>query len=485
VTLRPAVIALPLAALLLVPASRAAADVAATGMFDITLSLTPPNVPFSGTISFDEGERTALGATVDLATDVGEMTFEGDAVVDVSAESATFTLGAESDVDFDFAAAGAGSCENSGCINGRGTFAGRFTTLNDPDGALPDGVYTFDGTAEINFGQGPGGVFAINAFPVTATPAGAAVEVSSGPQTFHDTIANAVRSFLASARFETVGVAGGTQFVAFSALPGAFPPGVFQNGMISVFVDVSTSAMVAGGVQLCLGYPDADHDGIVDGTVNNISETRLRLLNAASVGAAFSDVTSSVGNERVCGNVSAVGPMVIGVVPVGATTTTSIPGASTTTSSTLVTTTSTTPTSSSSTTTSTAAPPANTTTTIADGPGTSTTTTTLPVCATALECLEVAIAGPLCPDEAINAKLSKFMLKKLTKTQAALLGTQSTSSAKRIIKLVAKARRQLDKIGAKANAFVAKRKGAISAGCRDQIRAATGRVTQRIEANRI
>jgi hypothetical protein len=509
-----AVLMLPLAVMLLLPGARARADVAATGTFDIAVSLTPPNVPFDGEISFDTGSRTALGATVDMAGDVGDMTFEGDAVVDVNAESATFSLVAESTGDFEFGAMGAGSCESSGCVGGSATFAGRFTSITDPDDVLPDGVYTFDGTAEISFlGQGPGGTFAINAFPVTATPTGAAVEVSAGSE-FYNTVADEVRTFLASARFDSVSAAGGTQFVAFSALPGAFPAGVNFNGMISVFVDVSTTATVAGNVRLCLGYPDADHNGIVDGTVNNISETRLRLLHATAIGAAFTDVTATVGNERVCGNVGAVGPITLGVLPAGATTTTVV---STTTSSSLAVT-STTALGESSTTTSTAAPGESTTTTTTLEGGTSTsttvppggatttsttfpsaplttttvtvspggsTTTTLPVCTTALECLDVAIAGPLCPGETVNAKLSTFILNKLAKAQTALLGTRSTSSAKKIAKLVAKAGKQLDKVGTKADAFVSRPKGPISADCRDRIRTAAGRVTQQIQANRI
>jgi hypothetical protein len=67
--------------------------------------------------------------------------------------------------------------------------------------------------------------------------------------------------------------------VAFSALPGALPAGIELDGALSVFVDVATNAMTSGSVRLCLGYPDANDDQIVDGTA--VAVSRLRLLHAA------------------------------------------------------------------------------------------------------------------------------------------------------------------------------------------------------------
>lgn len=503
--------ALALLSLFLLPAPAARADVAGTGTFSIDLALTPPNVPFDGTITFDDATQSVLGASVNLATDVGDMTFEGTAVVDVNAESATFTLTSEADeTDFDFDAEGAGSCTSSGCVGGTGTFAGRFTRINDPDAVLPDGVYTFDGTAAIDFsGQGPGGSFAINAFPRVTTPIGTDVEVSSGDETYFDTVRNLVRTFLATASFANVSGAGDTEFVAFSKLPGDFPDGIAFNAMvISDYVDIRTTATVTGGVRICLFYPDENDDGIVDGTTNNISETRLRVLYATAIGQPFTDVTVSVADERACGDVPAVGPVVLGVaaagattttitstttstsVPAESTTTTSVPQESTTTTSTTVpsgesTTTSTSSPAPTSTSSTTSLPPPPSTTTTVTVIGTTTTSTAPPVCATALECIDVAIAGPLCPGSSLNQKLAAVILKKLAKAKTALLAARATSVAKKAAKQIAKAQKQLDKIGTKADAFVSKPKNAISAECRDLIRAATGLVTQQIQANKI
>jgi hypothetical protein len=540
---------MPRAALLglvlsLFPASRASADVAATGSFDVSLTPAPPsNVTFDGDITFDPGPRTFLGATVDMSTAVGDMTFEGDGTVDVANESAAFTLTAESEGDFDFAAAGTASCEKAGCLAGKGNFGGRLTAING--GVLPAGVFTFDGTIAINaVGEGLNGVFAINAFAPVATSTGTDVVVTSGPTAFYDTVADEERSFTATARFTSVTAAGNTEFVAFSTFPSEFPSGIAVNRNVSVFVDIRTTAAVTGQVQVCLAYPDANDDDIVDGTPNNLNASRLRLLHAADVDSSFADRTVSFGSGQVCGNVPAVGPVALGVgsggtttTVVGAsTTTTSLePGATTTTSSTVVgetsttsttvvgetttttlggetttttvigettttstslpgqstttlpsgasTTTSTTPAGGGSTTT-TLPSGGSTTTTISTG-GPTTTSTTLPACVTAIDCLDLAIAGPLCPGETIDSKLSTLILKKLTKAQKALLAARTTGSGKKLARLVIKARKQMDKVGKKADAFVSKRKGAISVACRDQIRGALILVTQQIAASRI
>ena len=56
-------------------------------------------------------------------------------------------------------------------------------------------------------------------------------------------------------------------------------------------------------------------------------------------------------------------------------------------------------------------------------------------------------------------------------------------SASKVAKLIARARKQLDKVGGKADAFVTKKKGPISAGCRDGIRAALDQIGQAITNN--
>jgi hypothetical protein len=326
---------------------------------------------------------------------------------------------------------------------------------------------------------------------------------------------------------------------------GALPAGVVLDPAVSVFVDVQTTAVLGGGVRVCLAFPDEDADAVVDGT--SIPASQLRLLHTGFVGSPFADVPTDVGPGEVCGDVAAPGVIALGVaegggggsttttVATGQTTTTStlaegttttstVPGGpSTTTSSTAIgapsTTTSSTAPGAGTTTTSTPVeqsttttiPPGSTSTTCATtattttssttattltvpGPPTSTTSTvisasttssTLPVCATALECLRLTIAGPLCPGENLNPKLASLIMRKLTKAQAGLVRARTIVAGKKAGKLVTKARKQLDRIGRKADAFVSKRRHPISAECRDRIRAALDLVARQIEAQRL
>jgi hypothetical protein len=470
---RPHLASALVVALSLLPAPRALADVAATGTFDISVGSLSDPVTFNGSITFEPGERTVLNQPVNMAEKVGDMSFNGMADVDFSSKNATFTLEAVSDEeDFEFRASGAGSCDDTACSGGTGTFAGRFTAIEGDAIVLPDGIYTFDGTASTTGGSqgGPGGAFAINAFPRVFTPFGSNVSVSTGSQTFWDTVLDQQHDFQASALFENVLAEGDTEFVAFSELPGAFPTGVNRNPAAALFVDVR-NGMVSGNVRLCLSYRDANPpDGIVDGTVD-LTAARLRLLHAPSIGEPFTDVTVFAGDLQVCGNASAPGPIAVGALPRDATTTT------TTTSTTTLP-------SGASTTTSSTRPPASTTSTTV-GRASTTSTTTLPACANALDCVEDAIAGPLCPGETVNQKLSAIILKKLTTAQSALLGALETDVSKKKTKLLSKARKQLGKIGTKADVFVKKKKEPISTDCRDKIRAAVALATQQIEASRI
>lgn len=312
------------------------ADVAETGTFSLTVDLSGlPNPGFDGNIMFTAGSRTAIGQAVDLALAVGPMTYEGTAAVNAANRSATFNFTAESGGDFEFTASGEGACDTSGCLDGQATFAGRFGTLTDPTNALPDAVYTFDGTVFVSFlGQGPGGTFGINAFAPVPTPAGSNVEVTSASQ-FFDSRAGAERSFEAIANFQNVTSAGQTDFVALSAVPGALPPGVELIPGVSVFIDVTTSAAFTGTVDVC--FPFVPN---IDGTFDDstVLVNQLRVLHAPALGSPFVDVTTSVGTTspssgRACGTVTSLSPVVLAANPslTGSTTTTISPGGGTTT----------------------------------------------------------------------------------------------------------------------------------------------------------
>ena len=412
---------LVLLALAVPPAS---ADVAGRGSFTIGLGdvPVPPDLSFSGDLVFDSLPVTPLGTPVNLGISVGQMSLAGTAAVSDAPPSATFLLTADDpDSTFAFDASGGGAC-GPDCVGGTVTFAGRVDAV--APGFLPDGVLTFDGTAGLAFPTAPAGVFGLNAFPSILTAEGSMVTVASGPSSYWDSRTQTTRTFAAQATFEAVSAAGGTSFAGLSSVAGAPPPGITLSDPLSVFVDVETTAAVSGPFRICVAYNDADQDGVEDGSA--IPVDRLRLLHA--VGPTFADVTTSSGDGLVCGTVTSLSAFVVGV------------GAASTTSTTI------------------------------SGGG---TTTTLPLggCGEPVACLDLALAQPLCVGEPINPKLQATITAKLAKAKALLQKARTTSAAK-AAKLVARARKQLRKVGDRADDFVDRRKDPISTGCRDGIRAA-------------
>lgn len=421
--------------------ARAAAEVAGTGTFDFTGHGFPPNVTFDGDITFDDAIFNVGGVDVNLGTSVGMMTYSGSAVVNTPQLRATFDLTADDpNSDFAFTGSGSGACQNA-CLGGSATFAGQLTSVTDPGGVLPDPFrYTFDGTIAINFlGMGPGGTVAINVFAPMATPTGMNVMVESGPTTFFDTRAEQNRTFDIDLVFAQVTVVGDTTFVGLTAVPGNIPAGIALDPAVSRFVDIITSAQFSGMVKICANYADANMDGIIDGTP--IPVALLRLLHATAAGQPFVDVTTMADNGQVCGMVSSLSPTVVGVASPATTTTTTVPG--------------------------------NTATT------TTTTTPSQGGCTDAVACVNLALGTPLCGSEQINPKLAKVIATKLGKART-LLQKSATASAAKTAKLVKKARKQLDVVRKKVDAFVSKKKGPISPACRDSIRATLDQIGQAI-----
>jgi hypothetical protein len=317
---------------------------AGTGTFDIDVNGIPPNVTFDGTLTFANQGHMVGGTAVNLGMDVGAIPYSGSAVVNVQALSATFDLTA-SKTGFAFTGAGSGAC-TGGCINGTATFVGALSSLTDPSMLLPPGyAYTFDGSIFINFlGQGPGGTFALNAFADVPTPAGSNVAVSSGLDSYFDTRSEDLRQFLCELVFTTVNTPGITNFFGVTLLPGTLPNGITLIPDESVFIDVVTTAGYTGPVDVCVAYTDADMNGVVDGT--NVLVSQLRLLHALATGQSFTDVTTTVGSGKVCGQVMGLSPFVVAAGPVPTTTSTSsstVPTTTVTTTSVVPTTTTTLP----------------------------------------------------------------------------------------------------------------------------------------------
>jgi hypothetical protein len=424
---------------------RTYADVAGTGTFDISLNVGIPTTTFNGMIVFDAGTRSVLGQDVDLAADVGNMSYDGTAQVSLQSRSATFEFDAGPANEFAFHAAGAGACDATGCLNGQATFAGIFDSLDDPMDVVPDATYTFDGTIFVSFlGGGTGGTVAINAFPKKATDPGSDVLVESGPTDFHDVSQGVVRSFSATIRYPNVTSGGTTSFVAFSKQPGNIPDGYELLPDLSIFIDIFTSATFTGNADACVTVNDVDGDGFADGTPWPVAQ--LRLLHAAAAGQDFTDVTDATSPSGfLCGNVSSLSPFVVARDP-------SISGSTTT-------------------------------TTTPDG---GTTTTTLPSleCSVPVACIDAALGTPLCGEEAINPKLQTAITTKLGKART-LIQTAETKPATKTPKFLARIRKQLAKIDTKADAFTRKKpaKGPITPGCAGAIHAVVDQIEAALDAN--
>jgi hypothetical protein len=409
-------------------AGRADAEVAATGTFDVGVAPA-----LNGMIFFATGIRSVLGQDVDLAADVGDMSYAGTVQVDAAGRGVTFALHAGPSTEFEFDAAGAGVCAVPGCLGGTATFGGILGAIDDPMNVLPDATYAFDGTTYVSPGApGPVGGFGLNAFAPQFTATGIDVVTSSGPTTFFDSVQGIERTFEATVRYPSVSAAGTTTFVAFSALPGEIPAGYELAPESSVFVDVVTSGVVFGGdLEVCLSAGDADGDGIVDGAGFAVAE--LRVLHAAATGQAFADVTGGSSPPGiVCGRASSLSPFVLARL----------------------------------------------------SPGGPTTTTTLPAagCGEPIACIDAALATPLCGAESVAPKLQAVIETKLGSAKRAITKAE-TSRAKKLAKLLGKARKQLTRIGLRADAFVDKKKGPITAACRDQIRAVLDGISAALDAN--
>ena len=424
---------------------RTYADVAGTGTFDISLNVGIPDTTFNGMIVFDTGTRTVLGQDVNLANDVGNMSYDGTAQVSLQSRAATFELTAGPANEFEFHAVGAGACDATGCLNGQATFAGLFESITDPMDVVPDATYTFDGTILVSLaGGGTGGTVAINAFADKPTPAGSDVLVESGITEFFDVSQGVVRSFSATIRYPNVTGEGFTSFVAYSDRPGDIPTGYELLPDLSVFIDIFGSATFTGDPDVCVTVNDGDGDGFADGTPWPV--VQLRLLHAAATGQNFVDITSAASPSGfLCGNVSSLSPFVVARDP------------------------------------SISAP--TTTTTTPDG---GTTTTTLPSleCSVPVACIDAALGTPLCGEETINPKLQTAIAAKLGKART-LIQTAETKPAAKTAKFLARIRKQLAKIDAKADAFTRKKptKGPITPGCAGAIHAVVDQIEAALAAN--
>jgi hypothetical protein len=286
--------------------SIALGGVAGTGTFSVTANLQSLPVALDGTLDFAPGTSTISGIDLDTAS----LQFSGAAsvgsgglVIDTHVSGSVMGAMLEADVD------GTAVCENPGCVGGVATFLGRLS--NVVGSVLPgDREYTLDASATLTLSSGTlsgTGTFGLNGFPRIAVPTGESGATVS--DSFYDSIGGALDDFTIDLAFHDVPIACTANAAGFSNATG-FPP---SFKAISVFVDVASDCEFSG-VTACVHYDPADLGGA--------DENDLVLLHGSANGG-FVNVTTEVDpdQDRVCGEVSSLSPLVVALEQVVPTTT--------------------------------------------------------------------------------------------------------------------------------------------------------------------
>ena len=153
---------------------------------------------------------------------------------------------------------------------------------------------------------GNDGRVAYNAFVDQPTDVGTDVVVSSAADFFNPVSFQPV-PITVVVKFTEVTEAGRTMVLTESNTKedlGGFQPNV--GSFYASFLDITTTAKYTGPIEVCINYPDADNDGLVDGT--EMSELLFQFLHGEN--GEFVDRTSSrdTDNNVVCGTVDHLSP---------------------------------------------------------------------------------------------------------------------------------------------------------------------------------
>jgi len=268
------------------------------GTFDVTVNVQTgiPPYPLIGTMSFDAASfpvpgSLAPGGIVNLGVLVGDMQVLGSTFGDPAGSGATGTvvgtqtaLSDPSLLDMDLS----GQFICPGPVGCAGDFGAAFihdvTNMTGSlisDGTLPadgpDSAYKEDGDATCTtlydiygypYQVHCTGVFGLNVFFAANTPEGSDVTVDTSTS-FFTPITGVEVPVDVEVTYATVPPGGGATIVTAtsSAAGGLSSDFAVQVGDFSVaFFDVSTDFTPTGPITICSSYPDADDDGIVDGT---------------------------------------------------------------------------------------------------------------------------------------------------------------------------------------------------------------------------
>lgn len=126
-----------------------------------------------------------------------------------------------------------------------------------------------------------------------------------------------------SGAFDGVTVDGHAGVVTLSN-PTATLPFNFQL-TTKLYADVITDAVYTGQITTCLSYPDANGDGLVDGTSPQLPDIDVRILHAEDGTFVDRTVSNDLVHHVVCAATSSLSEFAVGAAP-STTTTTTLPG---------------------------------------------------------------------------------------------------------------------------------------------------------------
>jgi YVTN family beta-propeller protein len=308
---RVAVCSTPIAVGRFITGATPAATVAtaATGYMSVFRSTLPfPELP--GTLDFEAGSFGVFGTPVDIRSALGGVPM--DLIIQFLAGlpgGYRISLNATSSSLPTFSLSGTGYA----MLSGQGLFL--TIPLSPPTGtALAAGpIYTL--VADLTYGPAPGvafaGPFTLGAALAANTPEGTDVNV---PVTTTIDLCPGASSveLRVNVEFSEVTAAGGTLVSAACRTPASIPPNIALDvGSLQLFFDVSTTASYNPPITICVGYPDEDQDGFVDGM--GVDELTLRLLHDESGGNFQPPVDQSVDPllNRVCAEVDHLSPFLL------------------------------------------------------------------------------------------------------------------------------------------------------------------------------
>jgi hypothetical protein len=117
--------------------------------------------------------------------------------------------------------------------------------------------------------------------------------------------------------FEHVTSPGTVEVMPLTQASGTVPENfeVLGSGGVPIFYDVRTTATFVGTVTSCFPYPDANGDGIVDGSNPPLDETALRVLHEE--GGVFVDRTLSLDTTAkiICGQTTSLSQLTVAHPP--------------------------------------------------------------------------------------------------------------------------------------------------------------------------